>query len=60
MAHMSGARERNPSYAGYVLKKRHCSYIVRGVKLAVIHQRRRGNLMQAWNTTPIFEGACAV
>lgn len=60
MAHMSGIWKCDPSYAGYVFKKRHCSYIVRGVKLAVIHQRRHSNLMQVRNAAPVPEGARAV
>jgi hypothetical protein len=60
MAHMSGIWKCDPSYAGYVLKKRHGGYIVRGVKLAVKHKRRRGNLMQARNAAPVPEGARAV
>jgi hypothetical protein len=60
MAHMSGIWKCDPSYAGYVLKKRYCSDIVRGVKLAVIHKRRHGNLMKARNAGPVPEGACAV
>jgi hypothetical protein len=43
-----------------VLKKWHCSYIMRGVKLAIIHKRRHGNLMQARNACPVPEGARAV
>jgi hypothetical protein len=60
MAHMSGIWKCDPSYAGYVLKKGHCSYIMRSVKLAIIHKRRHGNLMQARNTGPVPEGARAV
>lgn len=45
MAHMSSIWKCDPSYAGYVVKKWHCSYILRGIKLAVIHKRRRGNLI---------------
>lgn len=60
MAHMPHTLKRDPPDAGYVLKKRYCSYIVRGVKLAIVHKRRDRNSMQAWNTSPVFEGAGAV
>jgi hypothetical protein len=60
MAHMSSIWKCDPPYAGYVLKKWHCSYIVRGVELAVIHKRRHYNLRQAWNAGPVPEGTRAV
>ena len=56
VAHMARIRELNPAHVRYVLEEGRDGYIWRGVKLAIVDERRHVDLVQARDGGPIPEG----